>query len=251
MENLNSNQIDVAIIIPARYQSSRFPGKPMIDILGVSMIHRVWKQCVEVLPSECIFVATDSKEILSHCNDRNIQVIMTSDSCLTGTDRVYEAAKKINARMIINVQGDEPLVDPKDIQSVIYEANKYPDQIINAMCPITDEKDYRSVNIPKVVANLDGDLLYMSRSMIPTNKNSTFSGAWKQVCIYAFPLPALKLFSSVNQKTPLELIEDLEILRFLELGYNVKMIEVSTSSIAVDIPNDVKKVEDAIHAQTV
>jgi len=238
--------MDTAIIIPARYKSSRFPGKPLVDILGKSMIHRVWEQCCKVLPLENIFVATDSNEIANHCLDLNIQILMTSSNCHTGTDRVYEASNQIQADTIINVQGDEPLINPDDINQVIIESKKYPNQIINAMCPIINESDYRSVNIPKVVVSKDLKLLYMSRAPIPMDKKKSFSAAWKQVCIYAYPHASLKRFASEQNKTPLEFLEDIEILRFLELGYEVKMIEVSSSSIAIDIPDDVKRVEKVI-----
>jgi len=243
--------IDKAIIIPARYQSSRFPGKPLVDILGMSMINRVWEKCIKVLQKEFVFVATDSDKIIEHCKNNNIQVVMTSRDCLTGTDRVYEASKKLNIRTVINVQGDEPLVDPKDIYAVIDAAEKYPNNIINAMCPIIDEQDYRSATIPKVVFRPDGRLLYMSRSTIPTDKENNFINAWKQVCIYAFPLEALEKFSKIDNKTELENIEDIEILRFLELGYDVNMIKVSSSSIAVDVPEDVNRVAEAIRARSI
>ena len=238
--------MDTAIIIPARYQSTRFPGKPLINILGKSMIRRVWEQCEKAIPSKNIFVATDSEKIKNHCLENNIQVLLTSSDCLTGTDRVYEASKQIQAETIINVQGDEPLINPADIKKVIEESKRYPNKIINAMCPILEEKDFRSINIPKVVVRKDFQLLYMSRAPIPIDKINSFSKAWKQVCIYAFPKNALKSFSLEGSKTPLEFLEDIEILRFLELGYDIKMIEVSTSSIAVDVPKDVKRVVEAI-----
>jgi 3-deoxy-manno-octulosonate cytidylyltransferase (CMP-KDO synthetase) len=238
--------MDTAIIIPARYQSTRFPGKPLINILGKSMIRRVWEQCEKAIPSKNIFVATDSEKIKNHCLENNIQVLLTSSDCLTGTDRVYEASKQIQAETIINVQGDEPLINPEDIKKVIEESKRYPNKIINAMCPILEEKDFRSINIPKVVVRKDFQLLYMSRAPIPIDKINSFSKAWKQVCIYAFPKNALKSFSLEGSKTPLEFLEDIEILRFLELGYDIKMIEVSTSSIAVDVPKDVKRVVEAI-----
>ena len=238
--------MDTAIIIPARYKSSRFPGKPLIDILGKSMIHRVWEQCREVLPSANIFVATDSKKIADHCLKNKIQALLTSSDCHTGTDRVYEASKQIQAETIINVQGDEPLINPEDIKKVIEEAKKYPSKIINAMCPILEERDFRNINIPKVVFRKDFQLLYMSRAPIPIDKINSFSKAWKQVCIYAFPKIALQDFASESSKTPLEFLEDIEILRFLELGYDIKMIEVSTSSVAIDVPNDVERVEKVI-----
>jgi 3-deoxy-manno-octulosonate cytidylyltransferase (CMP-KDO synthetase) len=240
------------IIIPARYQSSRFPGKPLVDILGISMICRVWNKCVEILPAKYIFVATDSKEIAEHCKSNKIQVLMTSSNCLTGTDRVYEASKQFDSNtMIINVQGDEPLIDSEDIRTVIDAAENNPNMVINAMCPIVIERDYRSVNIPKVVFRPDGRLLYMSRSPMPIGKNNNFSKAWRQVCIYAFPSHILERYSNKGKKTPLEEIEDIEILRFIELGYDVHMIKVSSSSIAVDIPEDVERVKDVIRGRCI
>ena len=231
------------IIIPARYQSSRFPGKPLIPILGKPMIVRVWERCIKVLPPDNVYVATDDDRIFNCCKDRGINVLMTSENCLTGTDRVFEASKMVEADIIINVQGDEPLICEQDIQTVIDMAKEHPKSVINAMCQIKDERDFRSSTVPKVVARPDGRLLYMSRAAIPTDKVFGFHQAKKQVCIYAFPLKALSDFANVGSKTPLEAIEDIEILRFLELGFEVMMVEVSVSSVAVDIPDDLKRVE--------
>ena len=238
------------IIIPARFESSRFPGKPLIDLCGKSMIHRVWERCCLALPQNLVYVATDSLNISEHCEALGIQVIMTSSSCLTGTDRVYEASKKIKADIYINVQGDEPLIDPEDIKQVIALSDSNPDNIVNAMCPISNELDFVSSTVPKVVTRPDGRLLYMSRAAIPTNKKLEFISAKKQVCIYAFPKASLVDFSKVKNKTPLEEVEDIEILRFLELGYEVNMIEVSASSVAIDIPNDVARVEAILNEQS-
>ncbi|WP_260260065.1 3-deoxy-manno-octulosonate cytidylyltransferase [Vibrio intestinalis] len=234
---------DYIIVIPARYKSSRFPGKPLVEINGKSMIERVWLRCCLAVDKSIVFVATDDQRIFSHCKDKGIQVIMTSEDCLTGTDRVFEVSKHIDATTYINVQGDEPLLDPQDIIDVIELAKKNDSDVINAMCKITDENDFRSSTIPKVVTRPDGRLLYMSRGAIPTSKNLDFHAAYKQVCIYAFPKKSLQDFSSVKGKTPLESIEDIEILRFLELGYEINMLEVSSSSIAVDVPEDVTRVE--------
>lgn len=238
--------MDTAIIIPARYDSSRFPGKPLVDILGKSMIERVWGQCIKVLSPKNIFIATDSNKIFDHCISKGMQPIMTSNKCLTGTDRVYEASEKIDAKTIINVQGDEPLISPNDLNLVINESRNNPSKIINAMCAITDESEFRNLSIPKVIFDQDMKLLYMSRAPIPNNKYNSFEKAWKQVCIYAFPKNYLKIFANYGKRSVIESIEDLEILRFLELGYEVKMIEVSKSSIAVDFEDDVLKVEKAI-----
>lgn len=238
--------MSVSIIIPARFASTRFPGKPLADICGKSLIQRVWERCIRALPPSKVYVATDSEKIAAHCNNHGIQTVMTSSNCLTGTDRVWEASKAIDAEIYVNVQGDEPLIEPEDIKKVIAAAEKAPGQVVNAMCPITEEQDFRSVTVPKVVARPDGRLLYMSRCAIPTNKNLGFESANKQVCIYALNKSALEVFAKVETKTPLEELEDIEILRFLELGIDVHMVSVSSTSIAVDTPEDVRRVEAAI-----
>ena len=213
------------------------------------MIVRVWEQCIKALPPEKVYVATDDDRISQCCKEHGINVLMTSNNCLTGTDRVYEASKMIKADVLINVQGDEPLVSEQDILSVIETAKQHPGNVVNAMCRIKDEKDFRSPTIPKVVTRPDGRLLYMSRAPVPTDKSLGFQSAKKQVCIYAFPQKALADFAHVKEKTPLEAIEDIEILRFLEIGYDVTMIEVSASSVAVDVPSDIQRVEEIIAHQ--
>ncbi len=233
-------------IIPARYKSSRFPGKPLVQIKGKSLIQRVWEKCCLAMSSSDVYIATDDKRIQQHCEELGMQVVMTSENCLTGTDRVFEASQQVGADIYINVQGDEPLIDPNDITQVMQESSRVPLSIVNAMCPIQKEADFRSLSIPKVVTRMDGRLLYMSRAAIPTTKESHYITANKQVCIYAFPKKCLADFVSVVKKTPMEVIEDIEILRFLELGYEVNMINVSSASIAVDFPEDVKKVENAL-----
>jgi len=235
------------VVIPARYQSSRFPGKPLADIHGKSMLRRVWDQCIRAVSPEKIIVATDDDQIKGHCQENGMQVEMTSSSCLTGTDRLYEVALKRKSDIYINVQGDEPLISPNDIKAIIDASQNEPEITFNAMCKINEEDDFRNPNIPKVVTQKDGCLLYMSRAPIPTNKKLEFEKAMKQVCIYAYPRDVLIAFGSLKEKTPLESIEDLEILRLLELGYKVKMIEVSGSSVAVDTPKDLEKVRAMIH----
>ncbi len=237
------------IIIPARFKSSRFPGKPLVDLCGKSMIYRVWERCCLALSKDLVYVATDDAKIATHCESLGIQVIMTSESCLTGTDRVYEASQKIDADIYINVQGDEPLIETDDIKRIISVSSCNLDSIVNAMCPITNEHDFYSPSVPKVVTRNDGRLLYMSRAGIPTDKNLEFSSANKQVCIYAFPKKSLEDFSQIESKTPLEDSEDIEILRFLELGYEINMVKVSTSSIAIDVPEDVARVKAILNDQ--
>jgi 3-deoxy-manno-octulosonate cytidylyltransferase (CMP-KDO synthetase) len=236
------------VIIPARYASSRFPGKPLVDIRGKSLIRRTWERCRLVLADTDIFVATDDSRIAEHCVENGMQHIMTSSDCLTGTDRVKEASDQIDADIYLDVQGDEPLINPDDITAIMIVAENSPGAVINGMCKIEDEAEFRSPMIPKVLAAPDGRLLYMSRAPVPSNKSNEFRGAMRQVCVMAFDKNALDAFSSVKEKTPLEAIEDLEVLRFLEMGFDVKMVEVTSQSIAVDSPEDVIKVE-AVLAQ--
>lgn len=241
------NQVlDFLVVIPARYQSSRLPGKPLVKISGEPMILRTYKRCLQAAPADKILVATDDVRIQEFCVNHGIGVILTSDSCETGTDRVAEVAMKIEARTYINVQGDEPIFNPEDLKTLINLSAKYPKEILNGYAPIDSEQMFFSVNTPKVVFKPDGQLLYMSRASIPFNKSSTFISAHRQVCAYAFPRDALLAFADSEGKSPLEEIEDIEILRFLELGYDVKMIEMSDVSVAVDVPEDVDKVEAAI-----
>lgn len=241
-----SSILEYVVIIPARLASTRLPEKPLIEIKGVSVLRRTYLQCAKAVPEALIYVATDDVKIKQHCEQHGMQVMMTSDTCLTGTDRVAECAEQLAAEVYINVQGDEPLINPQDIEEVINAARQYPGELINGVAPIQEEAQYRSMTIPKVVHRPDGRLLYMSRAPIPGNKQDQFVKSWRQICVYAFPAAALKAFKSHGRKTELEEQEDIEILRFLELGYEVRMIPLSDASIAVDTPEDLKKVEEKL-----
>lgn len=234
------------IIIPARYESTRLPGKPLLDLDGTPMVVRTYQQCVKVCPSSIIYVATDDIRVKEVCESYGIQVLMTSSQCLTGTDRIAECSKLIDYDIYINVQGDEPVFNPQDLLKIISSLPSYPEEIINGYCEISDEKQFRSTSVPKVVFRPDGRLLYMSRSAIPLPKNNVLVKAWRQVCIYAFPKKTLEVFSSFNKKTLIENIEDIEILRFLEAGLEVRMIQLSNDSIAVDLPEDIPLVLKAV-----
>jgi len=234
------------IIIPARYESSRLPGKPLVSILGKSLIQRVWERCVAGVDSGIVYVATDDVRIQSHCESFKAQVVMTPSTCLTGTDRLYEANKSLKADSVINVQGDEPLVDSNDIAKIAKLHREKPSVILNGMGPLQDEGEYRSPTVPKVVATPDGKLLYMSRGAIPSNKRFEFRGGQKQICIYGFSAEHLDAFGRQSIKTPLEELEDIEILRFLEMGYEVQMVSLTSPAIAVDVPEDIVKVETAL-----
>ena len=238
---------DYLIIIPARYNSSRFPGKPLIKIKGKSMVQRVWEKCVKASDKNCVIIATDDQRILNHCKEKKMNCIITSKTCLTGTDRLFEVSKKKLAKFYINVQGDEPLISISDIKKIIKVAKKNPKVIFNGMCKISNKKDFINPNVPKVVTDHNNKLLYMSRASIPTDKKHKFHKAMKQVCIYSFPKKMLEIYGNKRNKSKNELIEDIEILRFNDLGYDVQMIKLSESSIAVDTPSDLKKVKHILN----
>jgi 3-deoxy-manno-octulosonate cytidylyltransferase (CMP-KDO synthetase) len=239
-------KLNYVVIIPARFGSSRLEGKPLVNLCGVPMIVRTYLQCIKACPPEKVFVACDDERIKIICEQHDIQVLMTSSDCLTGTDRVAECAQQLDADVYINVQGDEPVFNPEDLDTFINTVQKFPTEVLNGVCEIDDEALFRSGTIPKVVMREDGRLLYMSRAGIPTNKKHEFITSWRQVCVYAFPKKSLYAFKAQKVKTPLEKIEDIEILRFLELGWEVRMVPLSVQSVAVDTPEDIEKVERII-----
>lgn len=204
---------------------------------------RTYEQCLKAVSRDLIYIATDNEEILNHCLENGVEnVIMTSENCLTGTDRVAEFSKVIDADYYINVQGDEPLINPDDILKCIRSIEQFKGEIINGYSPVDSKEDYESFSIPKVVFREDKRLLYMSRAPIPGNKTLQFISAFRQICIYAFPKESLTSFIQLKHKTYFENIEDIEILRFLEMGFDVRMIRMTNESIAVDTPADVEKV---------
>ena len=234
------------IIIPARYGSSRFRGKPLAKILGREMILRVADICVKVSGLNNLFIATDSKKISNLVKKYNYNVLMTSRNCLTGTDRVCEASKKIDAKIFINVQGDEPLIKPSDIKKIIKAKLDNPNHIICGYDKLNKNENPLNKNIPKVVMNSKNELIYISRSPVPGTKKKNKHNFYKQVCIYAFNKKELNAFSSQKIKSPIEKIEDIEILRFFELGIKVKMVKLTSNSVAVDEKSDIKKVEKVL-----
>lgn len=237
-----ASELEYAVVIPARFASSRLPGKPLVDLLGKPMIQHVWERCCRAVGAQRVYVATDDPRIATACESFSAQVIMTPSDCLTGTDRLAQANQQLQKAFLINVQGDEPLINPQDIVTIVEHYRANPNTVINAMCAITDPAEHQSLTVPKVVASLSGNLLYMSRAGVPLSKKGTFVSAKKQVCIYAFSREHLAFFALNPAKTPLEQIEDIEILRFLENDIPVKMIEVEAGSLAVDVPEDIPRV---------
>ncbi len=237
----------ILIIIPARFSSSRLPGKPLKKILGREMILRVLDKCKKVRMNNLkILVATDDKRIKKIVEKNHFHSIMTSKNCLTGTDRVAEVAKKYSANIFINVQGDEPLISPNDIKRIIKAKKKYPDHIICGYKKMTKGENPFNTNIPKVIFNNKKELIYISRGILPFSKTKKSLGKikyFKQVCIYGFNKKDLELFKS-EKKSFIEDQEDIEIIRFLELNKKVLMVETKSNSYAVDTKDDIAKIEN-------
>jgi 3-deoxy-manno-octulosonate cytidylyltransferase (CMP-KDO synthetase) len=239
------------VVIPARYGSSRYQGKPLVLLLGKPMIIWVAELSAHAINIENVYVATDDQRIVNVVKNAGFQAIMTAKDSLTGTDRIAEAACQIKADIYINVQGDEPLVDPADILKIRDAKLANMNAIINAFSWITSDEDPQNVNIPKVVTNELGELIYISRAVLPGFKDFKCAPILykKQVCIYAFTREELLAFNNFGRKSKLESIEDIEILRFLELRKTILMVETKPGSLAVDIPEDVCKVESALRAK--
>ena len=235
-------------IIPARYQSSRFPGKALALVLGKALILHVAEKVEQALGRENTYIATDDARIASVVEAAGYQVVMTGSDHLTGTDRLWEVATKVPADIYVNVQGDEPMVDPADIRNIADVKRRFPEYIVNGMCDLAPDEDPANVNIPKVLVSASNKLIYMSRLPVPGIKRhgAIVPTYKKQVCIYAFSYEDLKAFGACTEKAEYEFFEDIEILRFFDLGIPIQMVETAGASLAVDIPEDVTHVEEAM-----
>lgn len=238
------DNLSVLGVIPARYKSTRFEGKPLVKINGVPMIKRTYEQAIQSKLLTDVIVATEDQRIINYCNSENIPAIMTSDKCLTGTDRLVEVSQSKDYDFYINIQGDEPIIDPLVITQVIQEFKQHKNKYIayNLYKVINDNQEINSPTIIKVIVNENDELMYMSRLPVPYSNSKLESTFRQQIPVYGFTKKALSIFSR-KFKTHNEQFEDIELLRFLDLGYSIKMSETFANSIAVDIPEDVNKVE--------
>lgn len=234
-------------IIPARYNSSRFPGKALSDIHGKPMVWWVYQAAKKVTKFDEVYIATDDDKIRVVCEQLSLKVMMTSKNHPTGTDRIGEVARKIKADLYVNVQGDEPLLEPFTIEQAIIPFTKGGIDfcVANLMTEIKKMTELINASVPKVVVNKNGDAIFFSRFPIPYPKGTSDIRHFKQVCVYVFTPEALRKFCSLERGI-LERSEDIEILRFIEHDMNVRMIEVKQEPIGVDTPADLERVREIL-----
>ncbi|MFY9310143.1 MAG: 3-deoxy-manno-octulosonate cytidylyltransferase [Bacteroidia bacterium] len=235
-------------IIPARYASTRFPGKPLIDIGGKSMIQRVYEQAKKTSSLSGVVVATDDARIESHVKSFGGEVVMTSETHQSGTDRCFEAIQKFSsaADIVINIQGDEPFIQPEQIDLVASCFDSQEVQIATLVKQINSEQDLFNVNIPKVVLNTKGNAIYFSRQTIPFlrgKENTEWLNShvfYKHIGIYAY---RTKVLAEITRLDPsrLEVSEGLEQLRWIENGYTIRAKTTDFENVAIDVPDDLKK----------
>jgi len=248
----------VIAIIPARYASTRLPGKPLVDIAGKPMIVRVAERARQVLSISRVIVATDDQRVFDAVVAHNHEVMMTSPDHRTGTDRLAEVAAKLDAEIIVNVQGDEPLIEPATIEAAIAPLLADPSIVMSTTAePIESAEDLTNPNVVKVVTDRDGFALYFSRNPIPFPRGAVQAHGSIEAAIAAEP-DLLKPYSKHTgmyvyrrefllsyaklPPTPLEQSELLEQLRALEHGHRIKVVCVAHRSIGVDTPEDLERV---------
>jgi 3-deoxy-manno-octulosonate cytidylyltransferase (CMP-KDO synthetase) len=231
------------IIIPARIGSSRFPNKVLADIAGMPMVIRTAK-AVEGI--DRVVIATDSQEVIDIAKDFNIDAVLTSSTHQSGTDRIYEAAQKLNLaedEIIINVQGDEPFIETEVVQAIytLTQSNiNHPKVMMNSCYKRINNPEADDPNIVKVVTDSEDIALYFSRAKVPYPRDHHFDAYKGHLGIYGFTVKSLKTFCNLSP-APLEDIEKLEQLRAIYHGYEVAMTEVETESFGIDTPEDLEK----------
>ncbi|HYE75973.1 MAG TPA: 3-deoxy-manno-octulosonate cytidylyltransferase [Blastocatellia bacterium] len=248
----------IVAIIPARYASTRLPGKPLLDIAGKPMILHVVERAKEVAAIDRVIVATDDERVWKAVNDAGEEAMMTSADHQTGTDRLAEVASKLDAEIIVNVQGDEPLIEPTIIESAIAPMLADDSIVMATTCePIDSLEDVLNPNVVKVVVDNAGFALYFSRQPIPfpraeVNQYGSLAEALKanpallklyakHTGLYVYRRDFLLKYAGLHT-TPLERTELLEQLRALENGYRIKVVKAAHRSIGVDTPEDLARV---------
>lgn len=232
-------------IIPARYASTRFPGKPLIDLGGKSMIQRVYEQCKKADSLSDVIVATDDERIAEHVKAFGGKVEITSDQHQSGTDRCAEVIQRYNGLCdaVINIQGDEPFINPGQINALASAFHQPHTQLASMKKKLTHEADIQNPNVVKVISNQAGDAIYFSRSPIPYRRNPEARFTYyKHIGIYGYRKETLLEITQLPLGN-LELAENLEQLRWIEKGYRITLVETDIENIAIDTPDDLARVE--------
>jgi 3-deoxy-manno-octulosonate cytidylyltransferase (CMP-KDO synthetase) len=235
-------------IIPARYASTRFPGKPLIDISGKSMIRRVYEQAEQASSLNHIVVATDDERIFEHVLAFGGEAMMTSSTHQSGTDRCAEVvSNKVGFDIAINIQGDEPYIDPKQIDLLAGCFEEATTQIATLVKAIKSKEELFNNNSPKVILNTNKEAIYFSRATLPFQRGVVpedwllHHKYYKHIGIYGYRCGVLKELTSLPVSS-LERAESLEQLRWLENGYRIKTAETHFETVAIDEPSDLDKV---------
>lgn len=237
-------------VIPSRYSSTRFPGKPLADICGKPMIWWVYQQATKVKSLDNVVVATDDQKIADVCEKLSLNYIMTSSDHNTPTSRLYEVSTRMKYDYYVFIGGDEPLVDPKAIETVVMETKKTGDDCVNGMTRIKTAPEVIDYTNIKVVTSTRGYLLYTTRSPLPFPKGGLDFEYMKFVGIGAFSQKALQVYNE-TPKSKLERIEECDLLRFIDQGIKVKMVDVNCNNISVDTPKDLEIVREMIEQMNV
>ncbi len=239
--------VRVLAVIPARWASTRFPGKPLADVLGKPMVQRVYEQVLKSRRVERLVVATDDERILDAVRAFGGEACMTSPRHPSGTDRVAEVARGEEAELIVNVQGDEPFIHPELIDRTVDALEEGEEAVVSTlMRAIDEESELTDPNVVKVVVDRRGYALYFSRAPIPYFRDGGTDRrvpAFKHLGLYAYRKPFLLRLTSLRP-TPLERAEKLEQLRVLEHGYRIKVLETPHRSIGIDVPEDLLRLKE-------
>jgi 3-deoxy-manno-octulosonate cytidylyltransferase (CMP-KDO synthetase) len=232
----------IAAIIPSRFNSSRFPGKPLARIAGKTMIERVYRQVEKAGCFSEIIVATDDQRIFSEVSSFGGRVEMTDPEIGSGTERVWSVLKRRAFDGVVNIQGDEPLISEKLILQICETLKKNIFAVASAARLNTSYRDFCSKNVVKVVVDKDNLALYFSRSPIPYCEKDRFNGFLQHIGIYGYTTEILENYMA-GEAAPMEKSEKLEQLRFLHQQKKIAIVPTDYESIGVDIPSDIKKVE--------
>jgi len=243
----------VIVVIPARYGSTRLPGKPLVTLAGKPMIQRVYERAKMARSVNQVIVATDDARIVEAVEKFGGQARMTRTDHRTGTERVAEVAAHIEGDVFVNVQGDEPLLDPQAIDTAVGALLEEPVAAISTVATaIKTPADIMDPNVVKTVLDFDGNALYFSRAPIPWVRDTGSKiqvRHWKHLGLYVFQRDALLEYPTLPQGE-LERIEQLEQLRWMENGWKIRVAEVEHDAVSVDVPEDVTRVEKLLQKQT-